>query len=278
MLFKEKKLYESFIKDGFVVIQIYDDQELNNLHNLYKDSQTINAQGLVPSLRIGNAEQNISLHHQIAEIVTPAFNRLFDNYDFVANHFITKTAKNNSEFRLHQDWNVVNENEFIAAHVWAPMQATNPDNGGLFVVEGSHNFFNNYRSGSLSIPFIDTTEKVKSSAIFFDLNPGEAIVYNQCLFHGSTQNKSPENRKTLLCSIKPKQAKMMYYHTDDCNEKPLRISGYEINPEFLFRHISLLEKGLFPDNEKLINEITYFGITSKEINNNNFESFITRLI
>jgi len=275
MLFKDNALYENYLRDGFVKLTLYDSNELAELKRLYDHTVDKNLRGLSPSLRHGDAEDNIRIHHEIGKITESAIAKHFKEFDFVACHFISKSGYDENEFRLHQDWNVVDESKFIAAHIWAPLQYTDPDNGGLFVIKGSHNFFNNYRSGSLGIPFIDSSEKVKRNILSFNLEAGEAIAYNQRLFHGSHPNPSNEDRKVVLCSIKPVIAPFMYFQKKGIEGRSIEIEPYEITSDVLFREISYLEKGLPPGGAAKRNEsIIYWGTISDEIHNELFEGFL----
>jgi hypothetical protein len=275
MLFKNKDLLEQYLNEGFVIIKLYNENTVNCMKNLYQKNYVKGGNGLLPSLRFGSAEENIRLHYEIGEMVKESLNAFFEDFDFVANHFITKTVGENNEFRLHQDWNVVNERQYIAAHIWSPLQPTNEENGGLFVVKKSHHFFKNYRSGSLGIPFIDSTEKLRKNIVSANLLPGDAIVYNQALFHGSYPNLSNEDRKVVLTSIKPSQAPMVYYHKTGNENGGICIELFEISPEILFEQVSKLEKGETPVSAISHESFVYSGYENRAIDNVIFEALAT---
>jgi hypothetical protein len=276
MLFKDKKIQEQYICDGFVVVKVYDDQTQLDLINLFNQTHKSNKTGLLPSLRFGSALDNIKLHYEIAEIVTASLSSIFKDFDFVANHFITKTTGDTNEFRLHQDWNVVDENKYLAAHIWSPLQPTNQKNGGLFVIRKSHTFFQNYRSGSLGIPFINSTGLVYEKICSVNLSPGEAIIYNQALFHGSYPNLSLEDRNVVLTSIKPSDAPMLYYHKKEITRETTFISSYHITSEILFEQIRHLEQGAPPVECKTVNEFSFSGLENRKIDNTLFEKYIEK--
>jgi hypothetical protein len=274
MLFKDKSLYELYRKDGYVVLPLFDDNYLGALKELYQKNTIGQEKGLLPSLRYRSNDEKVTEYNDIAAIVDTALRRYFEDFDYVANHFITKTANNPDEFRLHQDWNVTDEDKYIAAHIWSPLQDTDEQNGGLFVVKGSHNFFKNFRSGSLGIPFITTTESVKQHITSFKLKQGEAIVYNQALFHGSHPNNTDTDRKVVLSCIKPKEAPMLIYHKEGADSSGTRIKAYKITPNMLLEQIAELEKGAVPEQAALYSEFTVSNSQQKEINNHSFEEHL----
>lgn len=274
MLFKDKSLYELYCKDGYVVLSLFDDNELNALKKLYQENTIAYGTGLLPSLRYRSSPEKIAEYHDLIQLIDIALRKHFEDFDYVANHFITKTANNPDEFKLHQDWNVTDESKFIAAHIWCPLQDTNEQNGGLFVVKGSHRFFNNFRSGSLGIPFITATEKVKQHITSFKLKQGEAIVYNQALFHGSHPNNTDTDRKVVLSCIKPKEAPMLIYHKENADSTGTRIRAYRITPTMLLEQITELEKGKAPQKSILYSDFIVTDLQKKEINNHSFEEHL----
>jgi hypothetical protein len=267
MLFKDTELEIKYRDAGFVLLNLLGDAEINRLAELYYQVYPAELKGLQPLLRVGGVKQNIALHYQIAEIVMPALEKVFQPFAFNANHFIVKGANDPKEFCLHQDWNVVDENKYIAAHIWIALQDIDEKNGGLFVVQGSHRFFNNVRSGSCGIAFIETTEKVRQQRTSLKIKAGEAVIYQQALFHGSFPNFTSHPRIVCLTSIRPAQTPMLYFHQQ--NEKFLT---FEISPEILFEQINTLEIGDPPiSNYITIYEEGLQGQKTNQINNNIFE-------
>jgi hypothetical protein len=241
MLFKNVHTESQFKQDGFVVLPLLNSTETNYLKTIFDNRYSQQFNGLQPLLRIGDAHENIKLHHQIGEFLSPILEKWFLPFNFNANHFIVKGAQDSKAFRLHQDWNIVDENNFIAAHIWIALQNTDENNGSLFVLKGSHLYFKNVRSGSCGIAFVENTAIVKAHCTTVNLKAGEAIVYMQSLFHGSHANNSNNPRLICLSSIRPKQVPMVYYHQE--NEI---LMEYEITPELLLGQILRLEKGEAP--------------------------------
>jgi hypothetical protein len=266
MLFRSPDIEKQYVREGFVVLPLLAEKELKQLIELYEKTYQMQTQGLQPLLRVGDAQKNIELHYEIGHILNPVLKEWFLPFAFNANHFIVKGANDPNEFRLHQDWNVVDETQFLAAHIWIAMQDTGEENGGLFLVKGSHQFFDNYRSGSFGIPFIDQTEKAKPYVTSMKVKRGEAVVYQQSLFHGSYPNKTREPRLTCLCSIRPVSAPMLYFHKD--REE---LHSYEISPEILFEQIKILEKGGPPKCERRVLNLKQKVSVTTAIDNRVFE-------
>lgn len=274
MLFKNKSLYNQYCKNGYIVLPLFNEKIVDALKALFLKNTIANEKGLLPSLRYRCSYKKIEEYNDLAAIVDAPLKRYFEGFDYVANHFITKTANTPDEFRLHQDWNVTDESKFIAAHIWSPLQDTDEQNGGLFVVKGSHHFFNNFRSGSLGIPFITATEKVKQHITSLKLKAGEAVIYNQALFHGSHPNNTNTDRRVVLSCIKPKEAPMLIYHKVSAEDNETRIKTYNITPNMLLEQIAELEKGIPPKNATPYSDFIVTDLHKKEINNSSFEKYL----
>ncbi|MES2622251.1 MAG: phytanoyl-CoA dioxygenase family protein [Bacteroidota bacterium] len=269
MLFKDTAIEKKYVEDGFVILPVLDEKVLTQIKSLYHYYYSHQVEGLQPLLRTGSSKNNIEMHYQIAGIVTPVLEKWFKPFAFNANHFIVKGANDPNEFRLHQDWNVVDETRFIAAHIWIALQDIDQTNGGLFVATGSHKFFENYRSGSCGIAFIERTEKVRSSVTNMKVKAGEAVVYQQALFHGSYPNTTNQPRLVCLSSIRPVQAPMVYFH-----QQGEQLQCYEITPEVLFEQVGDLEKGVSPRDQKQFSNLTKTMLKTKMIDNEIFEERI----
>lgn len=270
MLFNDTELSQTYAENGFVVLPLIGEETLRQLQLLYQQNYPQEMVGLQPSLRIGDAQKNIALHHQIGKLLSPSLENWFTPFAFNANHFIAKGAKAEHEFELHQDWNVVDETKYSAAHIWIALQDIDEQNGGLFLVSGSHHFFDTVRSGSCGIPFIKATEKVKPYITSPSIKAGEAIVYQQALFHGSYPNRSSQVRLVCLCSVRPKEASMLYYQQQDSTTL-----AYEISPEILFEQVKDLEQGVAPQTHSIPVKIEQKPLPTHSLNNPVFEARLT---
>lgn len=246
MIFKDQALQNTFDHDGAMVVPFLTEVELEQLRLLYLQVMDHTVSGLYPSHSHGSLEQNLNVHHQLSVAIKQAADRLFTDYDFVANHFMVKGKRTPDEFRLHQDWNIVEEDKYDAVHIWCPLQSTSKDNGGMFVVKGSHLFFNNLRSGSLGIPFIDTTGKIQQNLSAFNMKAGEALLYKQATFHGSFANVSDKDRAVALCTIKQQSAPIVYYQKSVAFNENSEVDVYHISTGLLLGQLSGLEKGIPP--------------------------------
>lgn len=239
--FVNSELESIFNLNGFVIIDLLNDEKVCLLRDLYTSYFDKREHGLYVTLNENEVSIITEIHHRIIDIIQGSLEAIFKEFDYTIAHFISKANIDSKEMCLHQDWNVVDESKVQAAHIWCPLQETNMENGGLFVIKKSHRFFNNFRSGSLGIPFIDRNEAINRVLYAPVLKPGQAIVYKQALFHGSFPNQSNKPRLTVLSCIKQKDTDWLYF--DKNRHEPNRINVYKMNRTLFLEQLPHLEKG-----------------------------------
>lgn len=186
-------------------------------------------------------EKSFAINNSIREIVESKLQSVFPNYDYFIGHFMVKGANTEKEFSLHQDWNIVDESKYKSYQIWIPLQLSYPTNGGIFVVPGSHRFFNNYRSGSYNIPMMSMDDQLKKVCTDVIVPSGNILVYHNSLFHGSYPNNTNEDRVVVLANIVQRHAPTYYFHK---NPAMNRTELYLLSGTDLIRHLPQLEKGI----------------------------------
>ena len=124
----------------------------------------------------------MAINEAVKEALLPTLQQHFSDFEFFISHFVVKGAYTGQEFSPHQDWNILDEDNYTSYQIWIPLEITYPGNGGMFVIPGSHEFFHNYRSGSYGIPFIKTNDELKPLLTQVVIPPGNVLIYQNALF------------------------------------------------------------------------------------------------
>lgn len=243
-----------FSQRGYFILRDIDFQVIEVINDLSKGcTLPINQKFLYASNHQNNKEFNLNIERSLKNVLLPLLNTCFFDYRYLTGHFIIKPFSNESEFQLHQDWSITDESKYQVAHLWIPLQDTGPDNGGMFVVEGSHKFFHNYRSGSLDIPRIERDELIDQIITPVVLKKGEALVYHPALFHGSYANRQKADRLAVLVNIIHKDAPLLYYHKN--KEETLEV--YSLSKRALLSDLKLMaSRGIPSDSILLAQDLT----------------------
>jgi ectoine hydroxylase-related dioxygenase (phytanoyl-CoA dioxygenase family) len=226
---------------GFTKLQLIGALEIEKLRAVYSKffgKQALSNNAMEVSHNNPNDDRALKIHKEIVEVLQKSFAENFENFEFLASHFVVKKAKNNQSFQIHQDWNVVDEENYYNYQVWIPLDLSYPENGGICFVPESHLFYKNLRSGSFGIPHIPISEKIEKHLSYLRLFPKEAAVFFSKTFHGSFMNSSNTDRVVVLVNIIQQKAKPIYFHKE--NEK---LEVFQFGTESIFKNLSRLEKG-----------------------------------
>ena len=242
-LIKDTDYAESLNKLGFCVVPLFTVAQLEQMRELYHQNAIDNkVSGLIASHSKSTGDQSRNVSSSIKDIVMPALQEAFEDFSFFMAGFMVKEGNTPGELPLHQDWNIVDESRFNSYQIWVPLDLSHAENGGMYVLPGSHQFFNNFRSGSYGIPNIDTDEPLRPFITDMIIPPGSALVFHNSLFHASYPNHSSANRISAIVSICSKDAGIKYYHR---NEVANCTDVYTITSDIFLRNLNRLEnKGL----------------------------------
>lgn len=257
-IFKDPAHQETFEREGYVQLDLLNENELANLLDVYERflGQPKEGDGrahLYESSRTHSLEWNINLNNALRDGFEAPIARFFCDYNLFGGTFMLKVPVNSSILPLHQDWSIVQEDKYVSAFIWCPLVDITPENGGLFVIPRSHRFFNNFRSGSMQSQRIMPEGVIKEHVVDIRLKAGQALAYYDRLFHGSYQNHTDQQRIVATARVNEKAADLVYYHQVSENE----VDIIKATPEFYLKDASNLDKGIRPEGFQTLETIPY---------------------
>lgn len=254
-LFKDPALNTKFTQQGYVVVPFVTEEQLQQLQDLFTrtcGSDAALAGNFFYSLLANNQAGNMHIRDAMRQILTASYQRLFNGYASFSESFLAK-AKTGDDLLLHQDWNYTNEAEHFSAILWCPLTETNMANGTLFAIPGSHKFFKNYRSGSLPTGRIVTDERLKPYVKPLEVKKGEAVIFQQALFHGSYPNKNGELRVIAGSIILEEGVTACYYNKVNETEADI----YKLNEDAFLGALATLSSTGIPEGWQAAERIAY---------------------
>jgi Phytanoyl-CoA dioxygenase (PhyH) len=239
-LLKDAQLQQELNEKGFVKIQVLNDNEIHQLSSYYSEIHPNGApektDGIHMTTWCKDLEYKLSVANRLAEIYRKPCEAIFENYRILNNVFIVKDS-GETPFKVHQDWNVVDENENFALNVWIPLNDITKNEGGLWVVEGSHKINRNVRGSAYLFPnytaFNDELEKAATSV---SLKAGQAIVFYVNIIHGSPPNHGETERIATCFSVIPKDAPLTIYFQKNAGA-PLEM--HSPKDDFMYHYTNL---------------------------------------
>ena len=148
-VFSDEKLQASFEENGFVIIDFYSNQQIEELQHLYKTLHPIDEKGFFPSTFSRDKNYRIQADKQIREISSKRMQEIFVDYQEVTGSFIVKSPDPKSGMCVHQDMSLIDESKYTGINIWSPLIDLTVENGTIFVLPKSHRFFPTYRGSSI---------------------------------------------------------------------------------------------------------------------------------
>lgn len=218
IIFKNSSHATRFQEDGYIVMPFFCEQEIDKLKTIY-DGINHNEEMLFESTSfIEDSAFKEIINRKVESIFNSKIEELFQDYKSLGTSFLTKRVGNNTTMPIHQDWTVVDEDNYSSITCWVPLVDTIYNNGAIQVIEGSHLFSKALRGPSVPISFegLDLSPFLKT----IPLKAGEAIIFNHALIHSSHSNRSDNERVAVTFGLTQKEAQLlMYYSKKESIEK-----------------------------------------------------------
>lgn len=242
MIFKDKNLQSELEENGFVVIPFLKKDELNSLCLFYSNIHHYqDPPNFIENIHMTTWCEDVDYKKNVSTSLTNLFadasDSFFENYRRLNHVFIVKKSGQQSTFKVHQDWNVVDETKYQSVNVWVPLHDVDESTGTLWVLKGSHRIDRKIRGAGYLFPeYGNYTNELEKAAVSIKLKAGEAIVFYHSVIHGSPPNLSGKNREAACFTVIPKDAPLCIYF------QPTKDDALEVHqPEddFMFNYTDL---------------------------------------
>jgi hypothetical protein len=264
VLFREAERQTSFDENGYVVLDLLSAAEIETVLELYRETVGDRAHtNLLESSRICSLETNLRIMNGLRGILGEPLSRLFASSSVFGGTFYNKVPGTSELLPLHQDWSVVEEDVYESAYIWCALVDVSPERGGIFVLPGSHRYFDNFRSGSMPSPRIPPRGPLAELIVDVPLRAGQAIAWSDRLFHGSRPNCTDKPRFVCTGRVNQEGASLVYYHRTDED----RVVVLKVDPEWWLRDAETLVRGGSFAGYDLLKTISYryIGVTEERL-------------
>jgi len=277
-LFRDPEVQQFFNLNGFARIKMLDEHDTLELSNFYT-SQNLSdhsGYGFNMSIEDEDKEKVANIRKKIFEIALPkALPHLVDNAKVIAGSFVVKEKNPQGVVPPHQDWSFVeNEGENYSVTCWIPLVPTNMQNGYMGVIKGSHLIYENVRpspSPQVPTPLMNHLFTIFPYLEMYEMQPGEALIFDHRTFHASTPNLTDNPRVAIGLGFTQGDSQLRHYNMKQ-NGKMDTLHVYEADEEFSVtydnsRLSKMFDKGEKIKGYKLLREqpYTYPNPTSEEL-------------
>ncbi|MCF8463364.1 MAG: phytanoyl-CoA dioxygenase family protein [Flavobacteriales bacterium] len=163
----------------------------------------------------------------VRRVVVPAIDNWFGDYKCLLGYYLLKRPSTNGVVTPHRDWSLTDESKSAGLILWIPLTNISAENGGLEVVQNSHN--NAPLRGTNIHPEVPTEISRKK------LYPaaGDAIVMDNRLLHCSEPNSSMHERLVVGLILLPKDAEVLHSYRKEGERETRTV---KTGDDFLLRY------------------------------------------
>lgn len=236
MRFIDEEKQKILDRDGIIKIPFISDEKVAEFKEFIQNETPIielsNNYGLAAGIFFDSLALKNELHQKISDVLLPICNSYLENYKPLIFTALVKGVGKISKLDIHQDWSVVDENHHRSLSLWIPLKDTNPTNGTVYAIKGSHKNLSNPRGGSIPSIFTEDVEGLMELMEPINVKAGEALIFYQNLVHFSPPNMTDEPRITLISSLVPEGADVLQYYLKDEDT----VEVYKMNDNFFLQY------------------------------------------
>lgn len=237
----DTELDERLLKEGYVVVPFLTEEEVAQLTGFYAENHPDAHEGMYATAHVPDVDFRMKMNDFIKQVFARAIGRYFVNSQSLGGSFIAKGKGKYGTLHPHQDWNIVDEEQYRSFNIWVPLVDLTERNGAIKILPQSHAWLKTYRSANTPAAYGEVNDLLWQRMVSLFMKKGEALIYDHRLLHASGENFTDELRLAAVYGIIPQGAQMYYYHKagDDT------VEVFESNPEFfLYGNIFEGPKGL----------------------------------
>ena len=231
-VFKDDKIQQEFEENGYVILDYYNNEEVNTLLELYKKLHPKDEKGFFPSTFSKDKNYRKCADEEIRKIGKRSMDTYLQDIKVVCGSYIVKSPGEDSIMDVHQDMTLVDETQYTGINIWCPLIDLTNQNGLLYALPKSHRLYPTYRGSSVPNIYEDVYDEIKALSTPLYLKAGQAVIFDQSIIHWSKPNLSNDVRPVTNTYFTHQDAtfRICYY---DKNKEPNKIEIFEQDETFM---------------------------------------------
>lgn len=238
-VFRAPELQLQFERDGYVIVDLLDRNEINELKKILGKLQN-NQEGVSYST---DSDYKLSFFADESSYRQKVFNTLSKFFEASVSRFLLDyeplivnsfdKQPGTGEVPIHQNWTFVDESRFRSVSVWVPLIDTTRTNGTMEIVYGSHEFLSRFRSPSIPWTFENLRDMIRDEYMQpINTKVGQAVILDDSILHYTSKNDSNTLRTAVQLIMKPKEAAAIHYYKEPDSDQ---VSVFEVDSVFFTR-------------------------------------------
>ncbi|MEG4805113.1 phytanoyl-CoA dioxygenase family protein [Microcoleus sp. ARI1-B5] len=227
-------------KKGYAVTDFFGKDEVQSLLKFHEENSS--PKDILESILSSTIASSDLFYRQrviqkLKKVFIPKLKVLFPNHRILFCTFVNKkTNEFDSEVELHQDPSFADETSLQTWGIWCPLIDVNEQNGCFYTVPKSH-LLNLKPRYSREFPYSQEILSLMKQDYLTSvpMKAGQALIYDNRLFHGSYPNITDNERLAVICFIIPKDSPVYFYCRD--SQAPGLLEVFEVDDAFYDTYI-----------------------------------------
>lgn len=223
--------------DGFAIVDLLNEEAIRSLRSAYKTLTGSSGDGFQSTILSRDTQYRKAVNAAIMRRIKAPIKSILAGYRIAFCTFAAKSANSaESEVAIHQDWSFVDEDRYTSMGLWCPLQDVNRDNGCLQIVGGSHASAHPPRAAFTTFAYPELEAQLRENHLrSMPMSAGQAMLFDNRLFHCSPPNRSDTERIAATAVIVPTSSQLRYYHVAD-KKMPNLLEVFEVDDSFYLMH------------------------------------------
>ena len=244
--------------DGYVVVDLFDAAAVESLGALARRVHAEPQAGYDSDFFSSDPAVKREVNVAIGAAMRAGLERHLVDHRSILHSFVLNWPGPDGGLVLHQHTTVVDERRFRSLVAWCAITSAHEGNGTLHVVPGSHRLqrgIHPERARSWAEDHRSTL--MAEHLVSIELEPGQALLFDNRLVHGSIPNLTPEPRISAVAVIVPNEADPCYHEAVD--ERTVRI--YRLVPDFFTDRVAVDFSWPSPEGLPIVDEVEWTPVT-----------------
>jgi len=234
-VFTDAALQATFERDGFVVMDLLNPDEIATLKELLEGlDDEVKARPFSATIMSPNLSYRRSVSQGVVGVLAERLRTILNDYRSCHGVFVAKRpGMEEGHVLLHQDQTFVDEGRFTPAVAWVPLSDVNQETGCLRAVRGSHRINHGPRGTYRDFPYPELRAVIAERFLTdLPMRAGQVCIAAATLFHESGAHHGEDVRVAACVLSIPKRSHLLYYY----QHSPERMELFEVPDDFYLRH------------------------------------------
>lgn len=241
-MFVDSQLQAQYDEKGYIVVDFFNQDETAKMRKYLTDNHSgEQGHGIFVSVHSWPADLNLAFTEEVISLTTPKVQAILPEWKVEGACYIVKPpykAEQNTEFTLHQDYNMVDESDVPSLGLWIALVDTDQSNGGLYALPGSHEkFAGTLRGANMPSFTIPLDRQLKPLLEYITVKAGQACIFAHSLFHGSPPNASNTFRPIIHAGLFAPDSKPYHYLREIDDNGKAYIDVLEIDRAYYYQQV-----------------------------------------